>query len=173
MSEQKWDLSRLDTGGRSVLKRSAGEMLGTDLRSLEAFWRAAGEVPKGREDIWYACMCMECLWKAEDHPRVMPFEEILRTMYQNPDTSDSIRHRITSMADIPWGPDGFLLGKLNGFVRMMKAGDSSVMPDFQKLADDLSWWNNPEHRVQRRWIQTICGWRKEDTKKEEESKDVD
>ena len=173
MSELKWDLDRLDTGSRSALKRSAGCMLGTDLRSLEAFWRAANAVPRGREDIWYACMCLECLWKPEDHPKVLPFEEILRKMYQAADTSDSIRHRITSMMDIPWGPDGFLLGKLNGFVRMIKAGDSSMMPDFQKLADDLAGWNYPEHNVQRRWIRAICGWRKEETEKEEEAQNVD
>ena len=166
MSDGKWSLERLDAGGRNNLKRNAGEMIGNDFQALEAFYRAVGFVPKNREqeEQWFACICMECLWKPEDNPRVIRFEEMLRSKYHHPDTSDSIRKRIISLADVPWSRDGFLLGKLNNFARMFRSENGSVMPDFDRLADDLAQWNRPEHQVQRRWIRTICETpEKEDT----------
>lgn len=168
MTEEKWDLSLLDSGGRSALKRNAGIMMGNDMMALEAFWRAAQNVPRGQEKIWYACMCFDCLWRAEDHPEIKPFEEMLRSIYQDRDTSESIQHRIISITDVPWGEDGFLLGKLANFIRMMKAKNAAVKPDFQKLSDDLRYWNASEHKVQRRWIETICRYRKEDTMQNKE-----
>ena len=169
MSDGKWSLDRLDAGARNSLKRNAGQMIGNDYQALEAFYRAVGYVPKSREqeEQWFACVCMECLWKPEDHPQVVLFEEMLRRKYHQPDTSDSIKRRIISLADVPWSRDGFLLGKLNNFSRMFKAESGSVMPNFDRLAEDLAQWNRPEHQVQRRWIRTIC----EATEKEETNTD--
>ena len=164
MSEKKWDTGRLDSGGRSALKRNAGVMMGNNLQALEAFYRAVLYAPKGQdqEAQWYACLCMECLWKAEEHPKTIRMEELLRRLYQNSETSDSIKHRIISMLDIPWSRDGYLLGKLSNFARMLRAKDSSTMPDFDALADDLAAWNHPDRYIQRRWIRTICGSIKEE-----------
>ncbi len=179
MSEKKWDASRLDSGGRSALKRNAGVMIGDSLRALEAFYQA---VPfslsdREREAQWYACLCMECLWKPEDYPRILPFEEMLRRLYQNKDTSDSIRHRIVSLLDIPWRDDGYLLGKLSSFARMFRSKDAGTMPDFAALADDLARWNHPDHYIQRRWIRVICDTSRNDTdeaeKKEEDHDHAD
>ena len=163
MNEQKWDTGKLDNGERSALKRDAGVMMGNNLQALEAFYRAVAYVPKAqeKEEQWYACICMECLWKPEDHPRIMKLEEMLRKLYQNSETSDSIKHRVIALLDVPWSRDGYLLGKLNSFARMMRAKDSSVMPDFNDLADDLAAWNHPDRYIQRRWIKTICGSTKE------------
>ena len=172
MSEPKWDLAKLDSGARSALKRSAGIMLGQDLRAIQAFWQAVGFVPKGSEDKWFACICMESLWKPEDVRQTLPFEELLRRWYQSSETSDSLKNRIVALLDLPWGQDGYLLGKLCNFARQMRAKDAAVMPDFERLADDLARWNSAGRAVQRRWIRTICGQRSEEdepanTEKEE------
>ena len=163
MSENKWDITRLDGGGRSALKRNAGIMMGNNLQAMEAFYRAAVVIPKRQEQEaqWYACLCMECLWKPENHPKVVRFEELLRKMYQSGDVSDSIKHRIITVLDVPWGGDGFLLGKLSNLAKLLLGKDSGTMPDFNTLADDLANWNHPDRFVERRWIRTICGSPKE------------
>ncbi len=158
MNEGKWDTQRLDSGGHSALKRNAGVMMGSNPRAMEAFYRALNCSPKSREqeEQWYACLCMECLWKPENHPAKICFEELLRRMYQSNETSDSVRHRIITMLDIPWSSDGYLLGKISNFARILYSKNNSVIPDFKALADDLANWNHPDKFVQRRWIRTIC-----------------
>ena len=178
MNEKKWSIEKLDSGGRSLLKRNAGVSMGNNLQAVEAFYRAINnKVPRNQyqEEQWYACLCMECLWKPEDHPRIVNMEELLRKIYQNQDSSDSIKHRIIALLDIPWGNDGYLLGKLSNYSRMLRAKDGSVMPDFDRLADDLAGWNHPDRYVQRRWIKTICGLNstEKDDEKEEAIENVD
>lgn len=154
-SSKKWNTANLSTGDRSLLRRSAGQMIGSDMRAAEVFYRAVGYCPENSESIWYAAICLECLWREEDHPRIIPFEEILRIYYNDKDTSDSFKRRIVALLDVPWGSDGFMLGKLANLVRTLKSKDSSIMPDFDKLADDLKYWNNDSRSVQRRWLRTI------------------
>ena len=171
MSSRKWDIERLDSGGRSALKRNAGVMMGNNLKALEAFYRAVSYIPKNQnqESQWYACQCMECLWKTDEKPRVIRFEELLRRIYLSSETSESIRHRIVAILDVPWSQDGYLLGKLNNFARILRSKDGSVMPDFEALADDLAIWNHPDRIVQRRWIRTICGSQEEKQTENKES----
>lgn len=175
MSDQKWDAAKLDSGGRSILKRNAGCMMGSNLRALEAFYSVLNQKPKSREqeEQWYACVCMECLWKADRNPRKVQMEELLHRLYQSSESSESIKHRIIAMLDEPWNEDGYLLGKLCNFARMLRARDETVMPDFEALAEDLYKWNYPEKNVQRRWIRTICGVNKEETNETEEKLNVD
>jgi len=172
MDKPLWDLKRLDSGDRSLLKRSIGRSLGEDLRAAEAFYRALGHVPKSKdqEEQLFFCLCMECLWKTEDNPRVLPFEEMLRRLYYDENSTDSMKRRIISALDIPWSNDGFLQGKMAGFVKKMRNTDGSLMPDFFALAEDLMRWNNSEHSVQRRWIQVVCRTRQneEENKEREE-----
>lgn len=153
---RKWNASRLSAGDRSVLRRCAGRMMGDDMRAMEAFYRAAGTAQMADEEACFAALCMECLWREDDEPRRMPLEEILRDAYQSSDTTDSMKHRMTAYLDTPWSGDGFLLGKLCAIVRMLRAKNAGVMPDFERLADDLQHWNSPDRRVQKRWIRTIC-----------------
>ena len=141
------------------------------MRAIQAFWQAAGFVPKGREDQWFACICMECLWKADKSRQTAPFEELLRKLYQSSVASDSLKSRIIALLDLPWGPDGYLLGKLSSFARQMRAKDGTLMPDFSKLADDLAGWNHPGRIVQRRWIRTICGQRREENESDKQDKE--
>ncbi len=174
MSDAKWSTGRLDSGGRSALKRDAGVMMGSSTRAMEAFYQALNFAPKSREqeEQWYACLCMECLWKPENRPTCIRFEELLRRMYQSSETSDSIKRRIITVLDVPWSRDGYLLGKLSNFARLLYSKNSSVMPDFAALADDLSNWNHPDKFVQRRWIRTICGLAKDnDTNTDDHDKE--
>lgn len=181
MGDAKWDTSKLNSGERSALKRDAGRMMGSNIQALEAFYRAVSYMPQGQERTaqLYACICLECLWKPEEHSTVKSMEQILRDLYQSSETSESIKHRIVALLDVPWSEDGYLLGKLANFVRMIRASNSSVIPDFQALADDLARWNHPDRYIQRRWIKTICSSNKDlsETKneqnEEEESNNVD
>ena len=155
MNEIKWDLDKLSTGDRSVLKRCAGEMLRDQVKAIEVFYRGLIVFPKKSESQWFACMCMDCLWNSTSQS-VKPFEEMLRDLYNNKNTSPSMRKRIVALLDIPWSEDGYLLGKLAGFAHMFRSANNAAKPDFNKLADDLSSWNHPDRFVQRKWIRVIC-----------------
>lgn len=170
MPDHKWDLSRLSAGERSALKRNAGVMMnaaGAD--AIEGFYRALNApVSQYSEKTWFASLCMQCLWREEDHPRVQPFPEMLRAVYQNPDATESSRKKCTGFMDISWDDDGFLLGKICSLVRGMRSNDASVIPDFEALADDLAHWNHPDRYVQRKWLRTICSINNQEKKEEEE-----
>ena len=177
MPEPKWDTARLSAGERNALKRNAGVMMDSaSMQAIEAFYRALtarGSVQA--EKAWFAALCMQCLWREEEHPAVKPFPEILRSMYQNPDATDSTRKRCINYLDIYWDDDGFLLGKICGLARKMRADDASVIPNFNELADDLepNNWNNNKHWVQRKWLNIICRSKAEQEKKEEEDNHAD
>ena len=146
------------------------------MQAIEAFYRALtvrGSVQA--EKAWFAALCMQCLWREEEHTAVKPFPEILRSMYQNPDATESTRKRCTNYLDIYWDDDGFLLGKICSLARKMRADDASVIPDFNELADDLepNNWNNNKHWVQRKWLNIICRSKAEQEKKEEDANHAD
>ncbi len=175
MSEAKWDLGRLSAGERSALRRNAGIMMhAAGMQAIEAFYRAQTQSCKGYEEAaWFAAMCMQSLWREEDHPSVKPLPVMLRQIYQNPDATESTRKRCTGFLDLSWAEDGFLLGKISNLVRRMHADDLGVIPDFDALADDLNHWNHDTHYVQRKWLNTICQTQSADQEKMEENKDVD
>ena len=175
MADHKWDLSRLSAGERSALKRNAGIMMnaaGAD--AIEGFYRAlTGKCSVYSERAWFAAVCMQCLWREEDHPRIVSFPEMLRAIYQNPEATESSRKRCTAFMDVSWDDDGFLLGKICSLVRIMRAGNASVIPDFEALAEDLSRWNNPDRYVQRNWLSIICRNEYGQKENKEEEKNVD
>ncbi len=175
MSELKWDLARLSAGERNALKRNAGSMMNAaSMQAIEAFYRAQIiNCRKYEEKAWFAALCMQCLWREEDHPITKPFPEILREIYQNPDATDSSRKKCTDFLDLSWGDDGFLLGKICNLVRKMRADNSSVIPDFNAMVDDLNQWNHDSHYIQRQWLNTICRTVREQESKEEENENVD
>lgn len=172
MSESHWEISCLTPEEKSALKRCVGKMMGSDMRAMKAFYHAIGYRWIPNEEIYFASLCMACLWDAENCPKTEAFEIILHDMYHDKDATDSTKHKVTAFFDIPWGEDGFLLGKICSLVRRIHAENTVKMPDFEKLADDLKNWNHPNKFVQRRWIRKICV---EDqmTKKMEEEKNVD
>lgn len=175
MPDRKWDVSRLSAGERSALKRNAGMMMnaaGAD--AIEGFYRAlTSKVGQHEEKAWFAALCMQCLWREEDHPQIRSFPEMLRTVYQNPDATESSRKKCTGFLDISWADDGFLLGKICSLIRGMRSGNATVMPDFEELADDLSRWNHPDRFIQRKWLRSICSNYQNTEDKEEEKENVD
>ena len=104
MAESKWDLSRLSTGERSALKRNAGIMMNAaSADAIEGFYRALTvRCSPYSEKAWFAAMCMQCLWRLEDKPRVRLLPEMLRVIYQNPESTDSARKKSTGFLDISW-----------------------------------------------------------------------
>ena len=156
MSDKKWELSRLSASELGALKRCAGIPFGSDMRAAQAFYRATEGSRPYQEAAWYGALCLQCLWKQDEVRTILPFEEMLRRMYSDPKATDSTKKRCTVFLDIPWSNDGFLLGKLCSLARMMRSKDSSVMPDFSALANDLCSWNSLDKYVQRRWIKKIC-----------------
>ena len=156
--DKTWDSSRLSTGERSELKRNAGKKFGDDMRAMEVFYRACtyGGMSAKREEICFSMACLECMWRAEDHPTVISMEELLCKWYNDPETSNSGQRRIVSLMDIEWGEDGYLLGKLHNVICICKSKWPDIMPDFEALANDLMQWNSGERYVQRRWLRTIC-----------------
>lgn len=174
MPGHKWDLLRLSSGEKSALKRSAGIMMSAaKAEAVEGFYRALNiKANANAEKAYFAAMCMQCLWREEDHPQVKTMPSILRVVYQNPDATESSRKRCIDFLDISWDEDGFLLGKICNLVKKMKAEDASVMPDFEELAEDLIHWNHPNHYIQRKWLSTICK-NNDYQENEEEQKDVD
>ena len=90
MNVQKWDLSRLDSGDLSALRRAAGTT-GSDMAALRAFYRACGHCDPRLEAYWYPAVCMDALGRGTDSPEVKPMEECLRLLLvQNPDTTEFI-----------------------------------------------------------------------------------
>ena len=172
MPDHKWDLSRLSAGEKSALKRNAGTMMnaaGAD--AIESFYHAlTAKVKQYEENTWFAALCMQCLWREEDHPQIRSLPEMLRAIYQNPDSTESSRKKCTGFLDVSWGNDGFLLGKICSLVRGMRSRSTQVMPDFEELADDLSRWNHPDRYIQRKWLRIICS-NYQDTENIEEVKE--
>jgi len=169
MKGEKWDASCLTVGERSMLRRCAGEMMGNDLLAVEVFYKAVGHRKIYHEKVCFAALCMECLWREEDGTRVLPIEEIFRSIYQSKDTTESMKKRLVSYIDIPWSDDGFLLNKICRIVRILRSSDGGTRPDFERLADDLAHWNDPDKWVQKRWLRTICRtFSFDETKVEEE-----
>ena len=175
MPEPKWDLKKLSAGERNALKRNAGVMMNAaSMQAIEAFYRAQiRNCKKYEESAWFAALCMQCLWREEDHPIIKPFPEILRSTYQNPEATDSTRKRCTDFLDLSWGDDGFLLGKICNLVRKARADNPGIMPDFDLMADDLNQWGHGSHYIQRRWLNIICSTVKEQEEKEGDNENAD
>lgn len=164
----KWDINRLSTSELSALKRNAGTMMeNASIQALEAFYRAITDrCGTHTEKAWFAALCMQCLWRIEDHAMIKPFPEILSTMYHHPDATDSMRKRCTSFLDYTWDDDGYLLGKICSLARKMRVDNPNIMPNFDTLADDLARWNSGDHWVQRKWLTIICNNQNEHEKQE-------
>lgn len=156
MGEAKWNLTRLDAGELSALRRSAGKMVGdAGMDALRAFYRACGYCDTKREVYWFPAMCMDALWRDTEGIQEKSMEECLRSMMaEDENTTESLRHRIDTLLETPWNQDGFLLGKLLNLVKILKS-KTNLKPDFQSLADDLRQWNHERRFVQRKWLRTL------------------
>ena len=146
-------LDRLSSGERAVLRRASGQMLQeADARAMAAFYRClpwdACKNPFN-EDRWFASACFHCLWDAEADSR-QPLEQIMREMQKK---SDSMEHRLTSLLDMSWETDGYLLTKLSRVVKMARQQGYCV--DCDNLLKDLLGWNSDTQYVQRKWARAM------------------
>ena len=168
MSDWMWDLSRLDAGDLSVLRRAAG----TDFRQASvsaqrAFYKACGYCEEWQEKFMFPAVCMDALWRSTDRPTVKPMQECLKDMKaKEQETTESIQHRIDSLLETTWDEGGFLIGKLLNIVKILKS-KTDLKPNFFDLAKDLSQWNHPEHYIQRKWLKTLYNMKNENKDEEE------
>ena len=168
MSDWTWDLSRLDAGDLSVLRRAAGvDISRASVSSQRAFYKACGYCEERQEKYMFPAVCMDALWRSTDEPTVKPMPDCLRDMKaMEQKTTESLQHRIDALLETPWDDGGFLIGKLLNLVKILKS-KTSLKPDFCELARDLSQWNRPERRVQRKWLRSLYNMGKENTNEEE------
>lgn len=169
MGDLKWDLSRLDNGELSALRRSAGMSISkASMTALRAFYKACGYCDPRFEEAWFPAVCMEALWRYGDGITVRCMEECLRYLKKADEkTTQSLQHRIDMLLETPRDMNGYLLGKLLNLVKIIKS-KTNLKPDFQVLAKDIYHWNDENRRVQRRWLSTLYNNKPEENDEEEE-----
>lgn len=149
-------LSRLSTGDRAALRRSAGIMLSeADGRAFSVFCRClpAGTSRK-QEDRWFAVACLRCLWGA-DVGDGKPFEQVVGDLIRDKKLSDSTLHRVEVLLDTAWDEDGYMLTKLARLVKLISQKSDHAFIDFPALLEDLIYWNADNQSVQRKWTRSI------------------
>lgn len=157
MEIERWDLSRLTTGEYAALRRAAGTT-DFDVAAWRAYYKV--DVPRKDEDERFTALCMSCLWRIEDEVTVLPMEECLRHVcWENMDGKSELREsmarRVEALLETRYSNDGYFQGKLLSLVKIIRSDGRRFKPDFEKLADDLRWWNNENRSVQRKWLRTI------------------
>jgi hypothetical protein len=150
----------LSPADKSALRRCAGQMMNVAERAgaYMAYHRAmrevSGSIDKERA---FAALCMQMLWREEDHPEIVPMEEILRDMIRigTDEENSGLLNRVRAALDTKWAQDGFLLWKICNLARIIRAAHPERMPNFAQLYQDLRNWNTKERWVQRKWVRVI------------------
>lgn len=144
-------LSALSTGERAVLKRSAGKMLReADGRAIAAFYKCYPPGSERTQGKWFAAACIYCMWdRSKETVEAKPLPDILSSLRKEEALSESMQHRLTSLLDLKWDDDGYLLTKLVRIIKMVKAKGYAV--DCEALLKDLFGWDADDQYVQRRW----------------------
>lgn len=152
-----WNEGKIKEHERFVLKRSAGIMMDSaPAQAVAVYYMVKNEeeqTSKYRDEIRFACLCMSCLWDKGTAKR--SFQELVAEACRGLGSGKTMRNICIEALDEPWRRDGYLLDKICRMVTMLRKINSSVMPDFERLAEDLSRWNNDTKYVQRNWIETI------------------
>lgn len=159
MTQTDWIafLQRLDMlpkGDRISLKRNAGTMLHqADGHTMRVFYQCLPcSVPQWQEARVFAAACLHCLWDEEERRR-QPMEQIFCQLGRDQTVSESTRHRLEVLLDLPWDEDGFLLAKLTRLIRLGKSRGYAV--DCGRLLEDLLYWNSEKQIVQRKWARAV------------------
>lgn len=153
MKPEDWELAvgKLTLADRAALRRAAG-LLPIRADAYAAALRCFGQALTEQK---YAALCLECLWRSSDHPRVLPMETCIARIVNKEGASGSIRKRAESLMDLMWSEDGFLLGKITNLVRIIHSNPENIKPDFYLLSDDLRKWNYQSRSVQRKWLNAM------------------
>lgn len=152
-------LNQLNPGDRAALRRSAGKMLPeAEGRALTVFYRCLPPgVPAYQEDRWFAVACLRCLWDAGVEG-ALTFPQIIRSLIDSDNLSESTARRVEVLMDTPWDSDGYMLSKLYRLVVLMRQKADRAAPDFSGLLEDLMAWNRDDQRVQKNWAREIFSY---------------
>ncbi len=163
------ELSGLPQQTRIALKRSCGKTLAESGRGLGYFYSISRPPLKPQEEeALFVCLCLACLWEEAERPAVLPFTQCLSQLVKREKLNQSsIDRAVIGLLDMDFAPEhGNLLGiKLFRLCKQIR-GARLNSPDFEKLYEDLKWWNHTGHFVQKRWAQEY--FTNEQTTKQEE-----
>lgn len=147
-------LRELSSGERAALRREAGKCLSeADGMTLSVFFRMAPpHLNRRQQECWFSAMTIACLWNPEEATCGEEFPIMLRK-YALRQTTEGMEKKIRSLLDASWEEDGYLTAKLCRLARMLKADNRQLMPDMERLLNDLLYWNSDSRFVQIRWAQ--------------------
>ena len=155
-AKPKWNEKALNKGECIALKRSAGLMMDqASDKAVAAYYRVRNpeNVSAYKDEIQFACLSMSCMW--DNGMAKVPLQALLGKLCKESRVKGPVRKACLECLDNPWRRDGFLLKKIYSLVVMVKKEIPGVMPDFERLADDLIRWNYDKRFIQRNWINQI------------------
>lgn len=140
-------LKKLDAGGRSRLKRCAGQSLGEARReALGLFYSLLPpRVPVYHEDIYFLVATLYGMGEAGGKGNL---GETLRKVRTDMNKK-GLDRRMIIMLDADASQIRF---RLRQVVQLLRSQQTAL--DFPRLLDDLLWWGHEDHGVQRRWARS-------------------
>ncbi|NLW70929.1 MAG: type I-E CRISPR-associated protein Cse2/CasB [Eubacteriaceae bacterium] len=145
-------LKELSTADKAALRRNNGKLLSqADANAFALFYRI---IPEGisyyNEDIWFVCACIESLWKdaAGTGISLAAAGRLVSNSEEN-ENGGGFEKRFTTLMDMDWDEDGFMLRKLLSAVRFLKQKDFYL--DMAQMIYDLCHWNHEDRYIQKKW----------------------
>ncbi len=138
-----------DKGARTILKRAAGTPLASANGSAIAEFYKIPSPPAYLEEQAFAVLCIMCLWKPEEWKRSEPLIKAAKKVLSS-DIQENFGKKITALMDLSIDKDGYFLAKLFRMIKYAKSKGAIV--DASQLLYDLSYWENEQRFIQRRWV---------------------
>ena len=162
-------LHKLTSGECAALCREAGKcMADASAQALAVFYRIAPpELNRRQQECWFTAITLACLWNVEEAQAGDEFAVMLKKYARKQETGGTDK-KIRTLLDTRWEEDGYLAAKLSRLARMLRSDNRSIMPDVDRLLDDLLHWNSDSRYVQLRWAQRFYQPDISETQSEEE-----
>ena len=162
-------LGQLSNKERAALKREAGKcMANASSLALSVFFHTAPpELNRHQQECWFTAMTLACLWNVEE-THVRDNMAVMLRKYAKKQETKGMDRRIRALLDTRWEDDGYLTGKLSRLARMLRNDNPHIMPNVDRLLDDLLHWNSASRYVQLRWAQHFYQTDISETQSEEE-----
>lgn len=149
-------LSKLDRGECAILRRNAGLTIAESRGALGLFYRLLPSgIGTGREEIFFL---VATLYPLNERRMSGDFGQTIRTLKQKTGR-DSLDRRMAILLDsqfdlvggrTPGG--GELAFRLRQAVKLAAGHEIGI--DWPLLLRDLTWWTDPDRRVQKRWARS-------------------
>lgn len=165
-----------------ALRRSAGMRLRDSSQEARlAFYSTINDEYRYDEctqDKLFFCLCVDMLINVYSKPdrddsdsgEGIRFESYLSRLYNKEGATETVRRDITALCSEKYAVNGRLQKHLMQFVRRMAREDDIKGINTKKLEKDILAWDDPTHRVQMEWGQTIAGvWIEDKSNKVEET----